>query len=264
MRHGNKVNALGRKTAHRKALLSNLAVELIRHKRIRTTLAKGKELRKFIEPLVTKSKSDTTHARRVAFSYLKDKEAVTELFTTVSAKVGDRPGGYCRIIKLGTRLGDNAEMCMIELVDFNEMYSNAKPEKKGRKRRSRRSGGKAAEGAAAAAVATEAVEEAVDAAEAVAEETAEAVEEQVEAVAEAVEEKAEEVAEAVEETTEEAVETAEAAAEEAAKVVEEKAEEAAETAEAAAEEASEAADEVKGGDAADDKGEEKKEDEKES
>lgn len=122
MRHGDKVNNLGRTMAHRKALLSNLAIELIRHKRIVTTLAKAKALRTYVEPLLTKSKDNSTHQRRVVFSYLQNKEALKELFDTVSPKIADRPGGYTRIIKLGTRLGDNAEKAMIELVDFNEVY----------------------------------------------------------------------------------------------------------------------------------------------
>lgn len=139
MRHGKKHNHLGRKTAHRKAMLANMACSLIEHKRINTTVAKAKALRVFVEPLITKSKSDTTHNRRVVFSYLRDKYAVTELFRDVAPKVGDRPGGYTRIIKLGNRLGDNADMAMIELVDFNELYTAGKPEKK--TRRSRRGGG---------------------------------------------------------------------------------------------------------------------------
>ena len=140
MRHGKKVNHLGRQTAHRKAMLANMACSLIEHKRINTTVAKAKALRVFFEPLVTKSKEDTTHNRRICFAYLRDKYAVTELFREVSAKVGDRPGGYTRIIKLGNRLGDNADMAMIELVDFNELYNGGKKEeKKGRSRR----GGKA-------------------------------------------------------------------------------------------------------------------------
>ena len=137
MRHGKKNNHLGRKTAHRKAMLSNMAGSLIEHKRINTTVQKAKELRKFVEPLVTRSKENTTHNRRTAFSALRNKHAVTELFTVVGPAVGDRPGGYTRIIKTGNRLGDNAEMCMIELVDFNELYS--KEEKKKTTRRSRRS-----------------------------------------------------------------------------------------------------------------------------
>jgi large subunit ribosomal protein L17 len=120
MRHGKKVNHLGRTAPHRKALMANMASSLILHKRINTTLAKAKALRTFVEPLITKSKEDTTHSRRTVFAYLKDKNAVTELFREVSNKIADRPGGYCRIIKLPNRLGDNASMAMIELVDFNE------------------------------------------------------------------------------------------------------------------------------------------------
>jgi len=138
MRHGKKFNHLGRKAAHRKAMLSNMATSLILHKRISTTLAKAKELKKYLEPLVTRAKEDTTHNRRMAFSYLKNKEAIIELFGGVIEKVANRPGGYTRIIKTGFRLGDNAEMCIIELVDFNElMLKDSKPVKK-TTRRSRR------------------------------------------------------------------------------------------------------------------------------
>ena len=140
MRHGKKFNHLGRTASHRKAMLSNMACSLIEHKRINTTVAKAKELKKFVEPLVTRSKVDSTHNRRIVFSYLKNKQAVSELFREVTAKVGDRPGGYTRIIKTGNRLGDNAEMCMIELVDFNELYTNEKAKTK-KSRRSRRAGG---------------------------------------------------------------------------------------------------------------------------
>jgi large subunit ribosomal protein L17 len=136
MRHGKKVMHLGRKTAHRKSMLANMACSLIEHKRINTTVTKAKALKQFIEPLVTKSKNDTTHNRRLAFSALRDKTAVTELFRNISDKIGDRPGGYTRIIKLGNRLGDNAAMAMIELVDFNEVYETNKTEKK-KPRRSR-------------------------------------------------------------------------------------------------------------------------------
>ena len=139
MRHGKKVNHLGRKTAHRKAMLANMACSLIEHKRINTTLAKAKALKQFVEPLVTKSKTDTTHNRRIVFSRLRQKEAVGELFRDVAQKVGDRPGGYTRIIRLGNRLGDNAEMAMIEFVDYNELYSNSKSAAKKSTRRSRRS-----------------------------------------------------------------------------------------------------------------------------
>ncbi len=141
MRHGKKINHLGRTASHRKAMLSNMAASLILHKRISTTLAKAKELKKFVEPLVTRAKEDTTHNRRIAFSYLKSKEAIKALFGEVIEKVGTRPGGYTRIIKTGFRLGDNAEMCIIELVDFNElMLKDAAPAKK-TTRRSRRSSG---------------------------------------------------------------------------------------------------------------------------
>ncbi|WP_200974315.1 50S ribosomal protein L17 [Echinicola sp. 20G] len=145
MRHGKKFNHLGRKASHRKAMLSNMAASLILHKRISTTLAKAKELRKYVEPLVTRAKEDTTHNRRIAFSYLQSKEAIKALFGEVIEKVANRPGGYTRIIKTGFRLGDNAEMCIIELVDFNElMLKEAKPEVK-KTRRSRRGTGKSAE-----------------------------------------------------------------------------------------------------------------------
>ena len=123
MRHGKKFNHLGRKTAHRKAMLANMTCSLIEHKRINTTVAKAKALRLFAEPIITKSKSDTTHNRRVVFAYLRDKFAVTELFKEISVKVADRPGGYLRIIKLGNRQGDNAPMAMVEFVDYNEIYN---------------------------------------------------------------------------------------------------------------------------------------------
>ena len=142
MRHGKKHNHLGRKTAHRKAMLANMACSLIEHKRINTTVAKAKALRVFVEPLITKSKSDTTHNRRVVFSYLRDKYAVTELFREVSVKVADRPGGYVRIIKLGNRQGDNAPMAMVELVDYNEIYNPKGKKAKKTTRRSRRGGSK--------------------------------------------------------------------------------------------------------------------------
>lgn len=141
MRHGKKINHLGRTAAHRKAMLSNMACSLIEHKRINTTVAKARELKKFVEPLITRSKEDSTHNRRIVFSYLKNKHAVSELFREVVTKVGDRPGGYTRIIKTGNRLGDNAEMCMIELVDYNEIYTNEKKSTAKKSRRSRKSGG---------------------------------------------------------------------------------------------------------------------------
>lgn len=140
MRHGKKFNHLGRKTAHRGAMLSNMATSLIMHKRINTTVAKAKALRKYIEPILTKSKTDDTHSRRVVFSYLQDKESVTELFSNVAEKIANRPGGYTRIIKTGSRLGDNAEMCMMELVDFNELLVTEESSDKSKTRRSRRGG----------------------------------------------------------------------------------------------------------------------------
>ncbi|MEN9399463.1 MAG: hypothetical protein RL632_564 [Bacteroidota bacterium] len=188
MRHGNKLNHLGRKSAHRKAMLSNMACSLIQHKRINTTVAKAKALRGYVEPLMTKSKTDSTHSRRTVFSYLQNKEVVTELFREVAPRIAEREGGYTRIIRTGYRLGDNAEMCMIELVDFNEIYTNEKAKKT--TRRSRR-GGKKEEGEATV----------VDAVETASEEAAPAVEAEVVEEAEAATE-----AEVVEETpaTEEA------------------------------------------------------------
>ena len=141
MRHGKKFNHLGRTASHRKALLSNMACSLIEHKRINTTVAKAKALRVYVEPLLTKAKEDTTHNRRTVFSYLQNKEAVTELFRTIAPKIAERNGGYCRIIKTGFRLGDGADTAMIELVDFNELYS-AKSDAKKTTRRSRRSSSK--------------------------------------------------------------------------------------------------------------------------
>ncbi len=156
MRHGKKFNHLGRKTAHRKAMLANMACSLIEHKRINTTVAKAKAVRQFVEPLITKSKEDTTHNRRIVFSYLRQKEAVTELFREVATKVADRPGGYVRIIKLGNRLGDNADMAMVELVDYNELYN---PKGKKKKSTRRRRGGKKAEAVATPPVETKASQE---------------------------------------------------------------------------------------------------------
>ncbi len=212
MRHGNKINHLSRKTGHRKAMLQNMACSLIEHKRITTTIAKAKTLRVFIEPLLTKSKSDSTHSRRIVFSYLQSKDAVTELFREVAPKIATRDGGYTRIIRTGYRLGDNAEMCMIELVDFNELYSNNETKKT--TRRSRR-GGKANEGVAAVTAeetpVAEVVEETV-AAEVVEETPVAEVVEETPAV-EAVEETP--AVEAVEETpTAESTEEADTATEE--------------------------------------------------
>ncbi|MDR3251571.1 MAG: 50S ribosomal protein L17, partial [Tannerella sp.] len=153
MRHNKKINHLGRTNSHREAMLSNMASSLILHKRIFTTTAKAKSLRKYVEPLITKSRENTTHSRRTVFSSLQDKEAVKELFNTVSEKVGDRPGGYTRILKTGYRLGDNAAMCFIELVDFNEnmLKDTKKATSKTRRSRSKTSGAKAVAAATAEA-----------------------------------------------------------------------------------------------------------------
>ena len=202
MRHGKKFNHLGRQAPHRKAMLANMACSLIEHKRVNTTVAKAKALKKFVEPIITKSKTDSTHSRRTAFRYLRSKEAVTELFREVSVKVADRPGGYTRILKTGFRQGDNAEMCFIELVDYNE---NMLKDTKKKTSRRKRGGAKKTD----AAVDTAApVEEAVEVTEA--DTKAEVVEEApaAEVVEETVEEpKAEEVVEEVKaEATEEVVE----------------------------------------------------------
>lgn len=158
MRHGKKINHLGRTDSHRKAMLANMASSLILHKRITTTLAKAKALRTYVEPLITKSKNDTTHSRRTVFSYLKDKESVSILFREVAEKVAARPGGYTRIIKLANRLGDNAEMAMIELVDYNTTYSQNDSSKAGKKATRRRGGSGKSKAAAAAPAAAEKVE----------------------------------------------------------------------------------------------------------
>ena len=139
MRHGKKIAHLGRKTPHRKYMLANMACSLIEHKSVNTTVAKAKALKKYIEPLITKSKSDSTHNRRIVFSYLKNKYAVTELFRDISVKIGDRPGGYTRVIKLGNRLGDNASMAMIELVDYNTIYNTENDSTKKTRRRKKSS-----------------------------------------------------------------------------------------------------------------------------
>ncbi len=185
MRHNKKFNHLGRKTAHRRAMLSNMAVSLILHKRINTTTAKAKALKMFVEPLITKAKVDNTSARRLVFKDLQDKHAVSILFREVMEKVGDRPGGYTRILKTGNRLGDNAEMCFIELVDYNENMLSDKPKAAKKSRRSRRGGAKKA---AEAPVAN--AEAAVEETPVVAEETP--VEEKTEATPETKEEKSEE------------------------------------------------------------------------
>ena len=192
MRHGKKVNHLSRTSSHRKAMLANMACSLIEHKRINTTIAKAKALKKFVEPLITKSKSDTTHSRRMVFKSLRSKQGAAELFRDVAPKIADRPGGYTRIIKLGSRLGDNAEMAMIELVDFNELLlEGAAPKKK-----SRRRGKKKAEGAVA---------ETAEVVEEVKTEVAEEVKEETKAEEAVVTEEVKEevVAEATEEDVEE-------------------------------------------------------------
>ncbi|WP_461789802.1 50S ribosomal protein L17 [Pedobacter sp.] len=165
MRHGKKHNHLGRTTSHRKAMLANMASSLITHKRITTTLAKAKALRVYVEPIITKSKNDTTHSRRTVFAYLQDKEVVTELFRDVAAKVANRPGGYTRIIKLNNRLGDNAEMALIELVDYNEVYgkdaaaAEKKTTRRGRSKATKKADAPAAEVKEEAAPVAEAKEE---------------------------------------------------------------------------------------------------------
>jgi large subunit ribosomal protein L17 len=162
MRHGNKINHLGRTHSHREAMLKNMAISLIQYKRIETTLAKAKELRKYVEPLITKSKNDSTHSRRTVFSYLQDKEAIKTLFGEIAEKVATRNGGYTRIIKLGTRFGDNAEVALIELVDYNEALLTSVEEKSTKTRRSRRGGKKADGTAETAAVADESSVEVVE------------------------------------------------------------------------------------------------------
>ena len=218
MRHNKNFNHLGRKTAHRKAMLSNMACSLIEHKRISTTVAKAKALRQFVEPLVTRSKEDTTHSRRVVFSALGNKYAVSELFRSVGPKVASRDGGYTRIIRTGNRLGDNAEMCMIELVDFNDTYVTEKPTKK----RSRRRGGKkkaeTAPAASEADIAEDVVEEVTE--EVAAPETEEVAveetptEEESEEETKAADPATEEVAEDPSETVSEADENQEVSKEE--------------------------------------------------
>ncbi|MGL1887709.1 MAG: 50S ribosomal protein L17 [Reichenbachiella sp.] len=169
MRHGKKFNHLSRTASHRSALLSNMASSLILHKRITTTVAKAKALRKYVEPIITRSKDDTTHSRRIVFSYLQNKESVKELFGDVATKVASRPGGYTRIFKTGNRLGDNADMCIMELVDYNELLLQEAAPEKAKTRRSRRGKG-SAEAAVEAAPAVETVEE-VKATEEASEET---------------------------------------------------------------------------------------------
>ena len=203
MRHGKKFNHLGRKTAHRSAMLSNMASSLIMHKRINTTVAKAKALKKYIEPILTKSKTDDTNSRRVVFSYLQDKESVSELFNTVAEKIASRPGGYTRIIKTGARLGDNAEMCMMELVDFNELLLGDESAGKAKTRRSRRGGSAKAKTDAPKAEAKEEEVVAEEVVEEVKTEEAPAEEAKVEEVkAEEAEAKAEETEESKSEESE--------------------------------------------------------------
>ena len=211
MRHGKKFNHLGRTAAHRKAMLSNMACSLIEHKRINTTVAKAKALRTFVEPIISRSKDDSTHSRRMAFRRLKSKHAVSELFRNVGPAVAKRDGGYTRIIRTGFRPGDNADMCMIELVDFNTIYGT---EAKAKKKRTRRGGAKKVADAAAAVaeVATDAVDTAADAVENVAEKAADAAADAAENVSDAVEGAADAAEEAVANATESAEDVADDAA----------------------------------------------------
>lgn len=224
MRHQRVINHLGRKSAHRKSMLANMANSLILHKRITTTTAKAKALRTYIEPLITKSKDDSTHSRRVVFSYLQDKEAVSELFRDVSPKIAERPGGYTRILKTGNRAGDNAEMCIIELVDFNENMLGGEGTK-GKSSRRRRSAKKKPE--SVAAVTEKQVVEKEEKAEPV-EKTSEPVEDKAELAEETeeqVEDRTEPLEDKVETTEEEAVEDAEPADDESEKAENDTAEE---------------------------------------
>lgn len=211
MRHGKKFNHLGRTAAHRKAMLSNMACSLIEHKRINTTVAKAKALRTFVEPIISRSKDDSTHSRRMAFRRLKSKHAVSELFRNVGPAVANRDGGYTRIIRTGFRPGDNADMCMIELVDFNTIYGT---EAKAKKKRTRRGGAKKVADAAAAVaeVATDAGDTAADAFENVAEKAADAAADAAENVSDAVEGAADAAEEAVANATEAAEDVADDAA----------------------------------------------------
>lgn len=235
MRHGKRINHLSRTASHRKAMLSNMATSLIQNKRIVTTVAKAKALRKYVEPIITKAKSDTTHSRRMVFRYLQDKESVDMLFNDVSEKVADRPGGYTRILKTGNRLGDNASMCVIELVDYNEsLLKESKPKRSKTRRRGRGKGGAVATATAAAATAVVETEEQVPDAEVVeeptAEEAAEVVETQEESADAQTQEESTEVEAVVEEeqtASKEEEPSSESAAEEVAEsaVVEESTEE---------------------------------------
>jgi large subunit ribosomal protein L17 len=267
MRHGKRFNHLGRTSTHRKSMLSNMASSLFVNKRINTTLAKAKELRKYVEPLITKAKNDSTHSRRVVFSYLQDKDSVNALFNEVVDRVANRPGGYTRIIKLGSRLGDNAEMAMIELVDFNDLLIKESEPKKGKARRRRRGGAKpkADQAVAKTDTKTEKKEEKTQSEEkteaAAIKDTADAKVEEVqeEVKEEAVEAVAEEVKE--EKVKVEDAESEEVKAEEAEEKDEKKAAKQAEKPEAKSEEAAE---EVKAKAESEKKSESKKEEKKES
>ena len=216
MRHGTKFNHLKRKKGLRRALLKNMTCALIEHKRINTTLAKAKALRKYLEPLITKGRTNTTHSRRVVFSYLQNKEAVTELFGPVAAKVGDRPGGYLRILRTGFRKGDNAEMCIIEFVDYNETYSTASGPKKKTRRRRRGGGGATNEATATeTAVAETAVADAEDAVDETIENVADTTDGAVEEVADTVEEVVEDATDAVEDAAGDVADAAEDIADDA-------------------------------------------------
>lgn len=199
MRHGKKIAHLGRTASHRKAMMANMASSLIEHKRINTTVAKAKALKKFVEPLITKAKSDTTHNRRVVFSALRNKYAVSELFRDIAEKVADRPGGYTRIIKVGSRLGDNASMALIELVDFNDTYVTEKPTKKRSRRRGSKKKAETAPAASEADIAEDVVEEVTE--EVAAPETEEVAVEET-----PTEEKSEEETKAADPATEEVTE----------------------------------------------------------
>lgn len=218
MRHGKRINHLGRKKQHRVLMMRNMASSLILHKRIKTTLAKAKALRRYVEPLITRGKVNSTHNRRMCFRNLQQKEAVAELFTDVAAKVGDRPGGYTRIVRIGTRYGDNAEMCIIELVDYNEVYTTERKASGAKKKTRRRRGGGSKSSAAAAttaAAATETVEEtATETIDQVVEDATPEVVEEVQETIEEAPQAVEEVVEDVQEATEDVVEETTAAAEE--------------------------------------------------
>jgi large subunit ribosomal protein L17 len=247
MRHRNKVNSLGRKAAHRKAMLSNMATSLIMHKRISTTLAKAKELRKYVEPLITRSKSDTTHSRRTVFAHLQDKDAVQELFATVSVKVTNRPGGYTRILKVGNRLGDNAEMAIIELVDFNELNPGKLPGEVSKAGKKRRRGGKKKSAAVASPVemvTEDTVEEIVKDIKETASDTKETLKDKVEKAVDSAKEKAADVIEDIKEVAEDVKEAAEDVVEDVKEVAEDVVEKVKDVVEDVVEEVKETVEEV--------------------